>query len=178
MFYPVADSRITQHFGRTFYNNFHEGTDIVSRSGNFSLYAISRGKVATKNFHPQGGYYVIIKHPWIDDRTYETYYGHLEKPSHLRVGQRVKEGDKVGVMGDTGLTTGRHVHFETRIERGKVDPELFMENLRLIESIRDAYIALYEVFLDHTPSDQDVKNFIEAGEDFRREYGYVKERLG
>jgi murein DD-endopeptidase MepM/ murein hydrolase activator NlpD len=55
----------------------------------------------------------------------ETRYGHLSR-LNVAVGQRVRKGDVIGFVGSTGLSTGPHLHYETRIDGRAVDPLPFI----------------------------------------------------
>lgn len=76
---------------------------------NTPIYCVADGKVITNTYGSGGGYYVVVSHP--ADGTY-SYYGHLCKASTLKIGQTLKVGDIIGYSGDTGNSSGPHLHFE------------------------------------------------------------------
>lgn len=124
MHLPVDKVKITSGYGYRQLGGkkeHHNGVDIAPQKHSVSgdkLYAISGGKVvvskAQGGITTQGyGYYIIIEHDG-----FCTLYGHM-KALGLAVGQIVKAGDVIGSMGNTGNSTGVHVHFEIR--EGKYD---------------------------------------------------------
>ncbi len=112
--------RIAQTYGCTgFYLNpprgscrhFHDGLDIVSGYGS-RIHAAADGVVAYAGWNPwdEGGraWIMVVSHP----DGYVTRYGHLIPGSIARVGQFVRQGEAIGRMGNTGNSTGTHLHFE------------------------------------------------------------------
>jgi murein DD-endopeptidase MepM/ murein hydrolase activator NlpD len=86
----------------------HQGQDVPARCGT-KLVAARGGRVQWRAYDSGGGNYVVID----GKRTSHDYvYMHLRKPSPLHRGERVKTGEKVGAVGDTGDATGCHLHFE------------------------------------------------------------------
>lgn len=115
----------------------HEGIDIVALDAQGSPVAVlasQRGVVDQVGFSPTGyGNYVRIVHKW-GPETYVTWYGHLSAAT-AQVGQYVKAGQKIGIAGTTGFSTGIHLHLTLQhIGRGLanyvvddvVDPEPFL----------------------------------------------------
>lgn len=92
---------------------YHGGLDLVALGTDKSVYAIADGKVDAVPFEANGfGYYVRQLLP--DGR--RIYYGHMAKGSIcVKAGQSIKKGDKLGVMGSTGNSTGEHTHIELRV---------------------------------------------------------------
>ena len=68
------------------------------------------------------GNYVVIRHSY----GYSTKYGHMDKV-YVEEGDTVTQGQKLGTMGNTGLSTGQHIHFEVRIGSQVVDPLRFLD---------------------------------------------------
>jgi murein DD-endopeptidase len=94
----------------------HEGTDFALPVGT-PVMATGDGVVIKATSHPLAGTYVVIKH----GRTLMTRYLHLSKLL-VKTGQKVKMGDKIGLSGNTGRSTGAHLHYEVRINNRPVDP--------------------------------------------------------
>lgn len=88
---------------------FHHGVDVALPNGT-ELVAPADGVVAHKGSGASGGNTLIIKHA---DDLYTVYY-HLKKPSMLKVGAEVRSGQLIAYSGNTGASTGPHLHFETR----------------------------------------------------------------
>lgn len=102
--WPVSGAKLTSSFGKR-WGRMHEGIDLAS--SNRTIKAADSGKVTfagTKNGY---GKTVIIDH----NNGYQTLYAHLSKIS-VSKGEVVEKGDKIGVMGSTGRSTGVHLHFE------------------------------------------------------------------
>lgn len=91
---------------------FHHGIDVAAPVGT-PLTAPADGVVAHKGSGGSGGYTLILKHA---EDLYTVYY-HLQKPSHLSKGQQVAVGDPIGFVGNTGASTGPHLHMEVRNSR-------------------------------------------------------------
>ena len=105
---------------------FHHGVDVAMPVGS-PLTAPADGVIVHKGNGASGGVTLIIKHA---DDLFTVYY-HLQKPSHLGKGVRVIEGDLIAFSGNTGASTGPHLHFEVRTPSrrwgGTVDPVPFLQ---------------------------------------------------
>ncbi|MCB1186807.1 peptidoglycan DD-metalloendopeptidase family protein [bacterium] len=99
----------------------HTGVDIGAPKGT-PIRASGDGKVIVAKYYGGYGNTVIIDHG--NSRT--TLYGHMSKFS-CKEGQEVKQGDKIGEVGSTGISTGNHCHFEVRIKGEPVDPTKSMK---------------------------------------------------
>ncbi|MBN2050950.1 MAG: peptidoglycan DD-metalloendopeptidase family protein [Spirochaetales bacterium] len=127
-FWPVegGDGRITQYFGpadHPFTHNWylHMGMDIAYGYGK-PILAAANGKVIERKYDSLGfGNYIVIRHKY----GFQTKYGHLQDV-YVYEGDEVTQGQKIGTMGSTGLSTGPHLHFEVRIGSQVVDPERFL----------------------------------------------------
>ncbi|MBR4130755.1 MAG: peptidoglycan DD-metalloendopeptidase family protein [Bacteroidaceae bacterium] len=119
-FHMPCDSRmVTSHYGyRRSFRRQHYGTDIKVFVGD-TIRAAFSGKVRVVAFERSGyGNYVIIRHA----NGLETVYGHMSR--HLvKANQVVRAGDVIGLGGNTGRSTGSHLHFETRFLGQFIDPE-------------------------------------------------------
>jgi murein DD-endopeptidase MepM/ murein hydrolase activator NlpD len=96
---------------------FHAGIDIAAPAGTPVL-AAKAGRVEATAYDATYGNYVIISH----GSGWETLYGHLSKIG-VAAGARVSAGDAIGLVGSTGMSTGPHLHFETRRKGVAVNPE-------------------------------------------------------
>ncbi len=95
---------------------YHAGIDLANRIGT-SVYASQYGNVSYVGYKSNYGKVVIIVHP----QGYKTLYAHLDKIL-VKKGQRVKQGEKIGTVGNTGRSTGPHLHFEIHQYRKIIDP--------------------------------------------------------
>ncbi len=111
---PVARSfLITSRFNDPRSYGKHEGLDLAAIDAQgkpVDVLAAQRGVVVKTAVTSTGyGTYIIVKHEWPDGHTYVTWYGHLSKIG-IAVGDFVSIGQKIGVAGSTGLSTGIHLH--------------------------------------------------------------------
>ena len=88
---------------------FHHGVDVALPVGT-PLTAPADGVVVKKGNGPSGGVTLILKH---EDNRHTVYY-HLQKPSHLAKGAKVERGELIAYSGNTGASTGPHLHMEVR----------------------------------------------------------------
>ncbi|MEF2966507.1 peptidoglycan DD-metalloendopeptidase family protein [Paenibacillus sp. M1] len=102
--WPVSGATMTSSYG-TRWGKTHKGVDLVSSNRN--ILAADDGVISFVGTKSGYGNCIIINHK----NGYETLYGHLSKIS-VKKGQVVEKGDKIGVMGSTGRSTGTHLHFE------------------------------------------------------------------
>jgi murein DD-endopeptidase MepM/ murein hydrolase activator NlpD len=114
--------RITSGFGYRMHpvvgeNMFHEGLDIANKPMTL-VYATAEGIVEHAGPRDYYGNAIFLKH--LDNQA-ETIYGHLNKIA-VKYGQHVKRGELIGYMGNTGRTTGPHLHYEVRIFGKCVNP--------------------------------------------------------
>ncbi|MDQ0193674.1 M23 family metallopeptidase [Paenibacillus wynnii] len=116
--WPVSGARISSSFGER-WGRAHKGVDLVS--GNRTIMAADAGTVSFAGVQSGYGNVVIINHR----NGYETYYGHLSKIS-VSQGQRLEQGAKIGVMGNTGRSTGTHLHFEIRKNGSAANPMKYL----------------------------------------------------
>ncbi|MEL6717459.1 MAG: TonB family protein, partial [Bacteroidota bacterium] len=124
--HPIKDIRkITREvgFGMRIHPIFkkrqlHTGIDYVIPM-NTEIVAVADGKVvAVKNWKKGYGLHVIVEHT----NGYATFYAHLEK-SLVKVGQSVKQGEVIALSGNTGTSTGPHLHYEVRLNGEAIDFE-------------------------------------------------------
>ncbi|MCU0395988.1 MAG: M23 family metallopeptidase [Chitinophagaceae bacterium] len=101
----------------------HAGLDFTAPTGT-PIYATADGVVKEANFNSGGyGNHVVVNHGF----GYETLYGHMVRIKARR-GQRVKRGEIIGWVGNTGKSTGPHLHYEVIKNGIKVDPIYFFYN--------------------------------------------------
>ncbi|WP_438445156.1 peptidoglycan DD-metalloendopeptidase family protein [Gorillibacterium sp. sgz5001074] len=112
--WPVIGSSVSSGFGYR-WGKLHKGVDLT---GNKSILASDNGKVEYVGYKSDYGNHIIVNHL----NGYKTLYGHLSSSS-VKVGQIVEKGEKIGIMGSTGDSTGVHLHFEV-IKNGDVENPL------------------------------------------------------
>jgi len=95
----------------------HKGIDISTYRSGDPVVTTADGQVVTIEYVEDFGNYILIRHK----HGYYTRYAHLLS-SRVRVGQRVQQGDVIGYIGNTGLSTGPHLHYEIHIGSDVVDP--------------------------------------------------------
>ncbi len=118
---PISGGRLSSRFGRRTAptagaSTYHKGVDWATPVGT-PVYASSGGTVVKAGWARGYGYVVYINHP--DGR--QTRYAHLSKVQ-VSVGQTVSQGDKIALSGNTGVSSGPHVHFEILINGKQVNP--------------------------------------------------------
>ncbi len=118
---PINGGRLSSRYGYRSRptkgaSTYHKGVDWATPTGT-SVYASNGGRVSRAGWGSGYGYVVYIDHE--DGR--QTRYGHLSKIL-VKVGQTVKQGERIALSGSTGVSTGPHVHFEILINGKQVDP--------------------------------------------------------
>jgi murein DD-endopeptidase MepM/ murein hydrolase activator NlpD len=102
----------------------HNGTDFASSRGT-PIYATGEGMVTFAGWQSGYGRVIKIRHAF----GFETVYAHLNK-TRINVGDRVAQGDRIGDMGNTGRSTGVHLHYEVRVGGKPVNPLKYIEAAR------------------------------------------------
>lgn len=121
---PV-DGRFTSSFGMRFdpyYNvsQLHAGIDLAAGIGT-PIHAAADGYVIRAGVNGGYGNYTCVSHGMVDGGRLSTCYAH-QSAIGVRPGQRVSRGEVIGRVGNTGASTGPHLHFEVRIGGKPVDP--------------------------------------------------------
>ena len=119
---PVKGYRINSAFGLRKLTieakaRAHKGVDFAAPKGT-SVYSTAEGKVVRAGFQAGGyGNFIEVKHP----NGMSSVYGHLSRID-VHTGQSVATGERIGLVGSTGYSTGPHLHFEVRRNGGQVNP--------------------------------------------------------
>ncbi len=118
---PVDGARQTSGFGFRLhpilgYSRLHQGVDFASPSGT-PIQAAGAGVVTFAGWHGGHGKTVKIQH----QNGLQTLYGHMSA-INVSVGQRVAQGQNIGAVGSTGLSTGPHLHYEIHLAGRPVNP--------------------------------------------------------
>jgi murein DD-endopeptidase MepM/ murein hydrolase activator NlpD len=120
---PVAEGIMRSAFGIRRhpilgYTKMHTGVDWAAPSGT-PIYAAGNGTIEKAGWESGYGKFILIRHT----NGYETAYGHMSAYARgMEEGKRVRQGQVIGFVGSTGLSTGSHVHYEIRINGRFVDP--------------------------------------------------------
>ena len=121
---PINGARLSSSFGMRKhpilgYNKMHRGTDFAAPSGT-PIMASGSGTVTRARWCGGGGNCVKIKH----NSTYETIYAHMKSfAKGVKEGRKVKQGQIIGYVGSTGLSTGPHLHYEVIVNGKKVNSQ-------------------------------------------------------
>ena len=129
---PTPSTKITSPFGPR-WRRMHNGLDLKVNIGDTIVSAFD-GKVRIVKYERRGyGKYVVIRH----DNGLETVYGHLSKQL-VEENQLVKAGEVIGLGGNTGRSTGSHLHFETRFLGIAINP-IYMFDFPKQDIVADTY---------------------------------------
>ena len=117
--WPV-EGRITSQFGWrkspfSMRQQYHTGIDIGAKSGTI-IVASASGTVREARYRYGWGNVIVVNHG-----VYNTFYAHLRR-IHVKVGDQVEKGQKIGEVGSTGFSTGPHLHFEIHENGIAIDP--------------------------------------------------------
>ncbi len=122
---PVEKIRVTSRYGTridpfTGDSGIHDGVDLGGRKGD-NIYATAPGKVLRAGNYGLYGKLVEVEH----NLGFRTRYAHMDKVL-VKKGDWVDTGDKIGLVGNTGRSTGNHLHYEVRVNSRAVNPTTFM----------------------------------------------------
>lgn len=123
---PIKANHIGSTFGRRIdpiagVGAMHEGIDFVADTGTV-VTASAGGVIITAEYHPQYGNMIEIDH----GNEFTSRYAHLSKIG-VKLGQIVKRGQQIGTSGNTGRSTGPHLHFEVRFKGAAQNPARFLQ---------------------------------------------------
>ncbi|OUX44292.1 MAG: hypothetical protein CBE21_00990 [Proteobacteria bacterium TMED261] len=121
---PINGARLSSSYGIRKhpilgYNKMHRGTDFAAPTGT-PIMASGSGKITRARWCGGGGNCVKIKH----NSTYETIYAHMKSFAQgMKVGKKVRQGQIIGYVGSTGMSTGPHLHYEVIVNGKKVNSQ-------------------------------------------------------
>lgn len=170
---PLRYKRISDYFSKARFHPIlkryraHLGVDFAARRGTV-IRASGTGKVIFKGRHGGYGKAIKIKHPY----GYTTLYAHLSRYAKIRVGQRVKQGQIIGYVGSTGLSTGPHLHLGLYLHKRAINPLRVIKKTKigLNKKERKAFFNYrnkYEHIIKNAKTsnnpkkEQDFSNFVE-----------------
>lgn len=157
-----ADGVITDVFGTR--NGQHKGIDIADVTGTPVL-SVDDGRVSKSYYSDTYGHVVFIKH----ETGYETVYAHLSK-REVQEGQMVTKGQKIGLMGSTGESSGPHLHFEihqnewTETKENSIDPTKIFGIGEIGQHVSAGPMPAKAIEVGKTLSDHSVKYTVRTGD--------------
>jgi murein DD-endopeptidase MepM/ murein hydrolase activator NlpD len=145
---PLSFRQISSHFSRNRFHPVlkiyrpHRGLDYSAPAGT-PVSAVGDGTVLFAGYKGQYGKLAILRHA----NGWTTYYGHLSKfAKNVRRGKRVEQGQVIGHVGSTGMSTGPHLHYELRIRNQQVNP--LSVKMQPGESIPGDFLVAFKAFKD------------------------------
>ena len=121
---PINGARLSSPFGMrkhpiSGFNKMHQGTDFAAPMGT-PIMASGSGTITRAKWCGGGGNCIKIKH----NSTYETIYAHMKSfAAGMKVGKKVRQGQIIGYVGSTGISTGPHLHYEVIVNGKKVNSQ-------------------------------------------------------
>ncbi len=160
---PTENTKVNDIFGyRPRRRRMHYGLDVKVERGD-TIRSAFDGKVRYVSYQRRGyGHYVVIRHP----NGLETLYAHLTK-NLVAENDVVKAGDPIGLGGNTGRSTGTHLHFETRLLGKALNPAL-MFDFPNQDVTGDTYVYLKPKKKVYDPSDPDTYYKVRKGDSLGR----------
>lgn len=160
---PTENTKVNDIFGyRPRRKRVHYGLDIKVERGD-TIRAAFDGKVRYCSYQRRGyGHYVVIRHP----NGLETLYAHLTSKL-VAENEVVRAGDPIGLGGNTGRSTGPHLHFETRLLGKALDPALFFDFPNQ-DVTGDSYLYTKPKKKVYDPSDPDTYYKVRSGDSLSR----------
>jgi len=134
---PVANFSVTSDFGIRRHpisgmTHFHTGLDLQSETGDDKVHPVKPGVVVLAQPHPQYGNMVVIRHT----NGVESLYGHLANIA-VKVGDKVTTESVLGMIGNTGSSTGKHLHLEILIGGYPVNPQKVIRTAQYVQQIQN-----------------------------------------
>ncbi|NQW66124.1 MAG: M23 family metallopeptidase [Burkholderiales bacterium] len=134
---PVSSFSLSSDFGirkhpLTGKSHFHTGVDLMSESGDDKIYAVKPGVVVMSEFHPQYGNTVVVRH----SNGVESLYAHMAQLL-VKVGDKVTTDNVLGYIGNTGFSTGKHLHFEILVGGYPVNPQKVIRTAQYVQQIQN-----------------------------------------
>jgi murein DD-endopeptidase MepM/ murein hydrolase activator NlpD len=130
---PLADAEISSDYGLRRHPilgkvDEHKGLDLYSRTNKDTVRTVRAGRVRVAQYSGDYGNMVVVTHAG----GVETLYGHLSKIV-VKEGQQIEQQAPVGIVGSTGMSTGKHLHFEVLVGGATLDPELVIRAAKNVQ---------------------------------------------
>jgi murein DD-endopeptidase MepM/ murein hydrolase activator NlpD len=134
---PVSSFSLSSDFGvrkhpLTGKSHFHTGVDLMSESGDDKVFAVKPGVVVMSEFHGQYGNTVVVRH----SNGVESLYAHMAQLL-VKVGDKVTTDNVLGYIGNTGFSTGKHLHFEILVGGYPVNPQKVIRTAQYVQQIQN-----------------------------------------
>ncbi|MBD1379228.1 phage tail tape measure protein [Metabacillus arenae] len=125
--YYLDNFKITSKFGQqeSFRKSPHKGIDFANGRQGDPVKALRGGKVITATYSKSAGYWVVVQQ---DDGTVAKYM-HMQKGLNVKAGQRISAGQQLGKVGNTGHSTGAHLHLQIEQNGKAIDPMKYMNSM-------------------------------------------------
>ena len=147
---PINGARLSSSFGNRKhpilgYTKLHAGTDFAAPSGT-PIMASGSGTITRAKWCGGGGNCIKIKH----NSTYETIYAHMQKfAKGMKVGRKVRQGQIIGYVGSTGMSTGPHLHYEVIVNGKKVNSQkLNLPSGKVLKNDERTKFEIYRIKTD------------------------------
>jgi murein DD-endopeptidase MepM/ murein hydrolase activator NlpD len=134
---PVENFSVTSDFGIrrhpiNGHTHFHTGLDLLSETGDDKVHPVKPGVVVLAQHHTQYGNMVMVRHT----NGVESLYGHLANIA-VKVGDKVTQSSVLGNIGNTGQSTGKHLHLEILIGGYPVNPQKVIRTAQYVQQIQN-----------------------------------------
>ena len=147
---PINGARLSSSFGMRKhpilgFNKMHKGTDFAAQEGT-PIMASGSGRIVLAKWCGGGGNCIKIKH----NSTYETIYAHMKSfAKGMRAGKKVRQGQVIGYVGSTGMSTGPHLHYEVVINGKKVNSQkLKLPSGKILKNNERKLFEIYRIKTD------------------------------
>lgn len=134
---PISNFSLSSDFGirkhpMTGKSHFHTGVDLMSETGDDKVFSVKPGIVVMSEFHPQYGNTVVVRH----SNGVESLYAHMAQLL-VKVGDKVTTDNVLGYIGNTGFSTGKHLHFEILVGGYPVNPQKVIRTAQYVQQIQN-----------------------------------------
>jgi murein DD-endopeptidase MepM/ murein hydrolase activator NlpD len=134
---PISNFSLSSDFGirkhpLTGKSHFHTGVDLMSETGDDKVFSVKPGVVVMSEFHPQYGNTVVVRH----SNGVESLYAHMAQLL-VKVGDKVTTDNVLGYIGNTGFSTGKHLHFEILVGGYPVNPQKVIRTAQYVQQIQN-----------------------------------------
>ena len=147
---PINGARLSSSFGMRKhpilgFTKLHTGTDFAAKEGT-PILASGSGTITRAKWCGGGGNCIKIKH----NSTYQTIYAHMKSfAKGIKVGKKVKQGQIIGYVGSTGMSTGPHLHYEVIVNNKKVNSQkLKLPSVKILKSEERQLFEIHRIKTD------------------------------